>query len=350
MIINEYIYGKGGGTYLNVTVEGEGSDHVGGTVTATLSGESYTATTDSSGKAMIMVEATGTYTLTYTKSYLEGEGTIEVPALGFTYPVTLEIPYAKYWAVDIAISNSDPAARCTYPQTITVNGTNVDNECYGYTPMVGSSSGTFTTGSWNNSKLIADIKPISFDGTTWTDLGTDASQWTDNAEGTDYFTEFPFMWLSITNDDTKIRVIFSDADAQPDSNFQCYAHAKGCDSYSNSDIESAMLSASRKAIMASNNNSYFANSFHIGCFPGSSSSYSTGLFSRKGSSVSPLVSTALNRYFVAANARGTDYDCMSFQQWTYLQALFVLLFKSTNSQVAHSYGYANGSRILILKN
>ena len=241
----------------------------------------------------------------------------------------------KYYAVDIAIGTADPDTRCTYPQTITVNGQTVNNACYGFTPMRGSTSGTFTNGSWANEDIVTGIKPVSKKGNTWTDLGTDASQWANNATGTDYFTEFPFYWLSITNDGTKIRIIFSWENTRPDSTFQCYAHAKGCDSYTNSRIESAMSSASRDAILASNNNSYFANSFHIGCFPASGSA--SAIYSRKG--VAPTRSIAYANYFKAANARGTDYDCMSFQQWTYLQALFVLLFKSTNSQAAHSAGY-----------
>jgi hypothetical protein len=84
-------------------------------------------------------------------------------------------------------------------------------------------------GSWATHKILEGIKPVSFDGTTWTDLNTDASTWTDTTN--DIFTEFPFQWLSITNDGTKIRIIFSDKDTQPDSTFQCYAHAKACDSY-----------------------------------------------------------------------------------------------------------------------
>lgn len=251
-------------------------------------------------------------------------------------------PPPKFWAVDIAISTSSPSSRCTYPQTISVNGKTRDNECYGYTPMAGSSGGSFTHGSWDGDELIAGIKPVSKNGTTWADLGTTASSWANNTNNMDYFTEFPFYWLSITKDASKVRVIFSNSDKQPDSTFQCYAHAKGCDSYSNSDIEGAMATASREEIVTSNNNDKFANSFHVGCFLASGST--SAIYSRKGTS-SVLGSTAFANYCKAANARGSDYDCMSFQQLTYLQALFVLLFRSTDAQNSHSAGYTNGNAV-----
>lgn len=242
-------------------------------------------------------------------------------------------------AVDIAIDTADPVARCTYPETITVNGVSVPNSCYGFTPASGA-SGSFAMNSWDGHLLIAGIKPVSKNGSTWKDLGTNASSWAPNGSSEDYFTEFPFNWLSITNDGSKIRIIFSDKNTQPDFNFQCYAHAKGCDSYTNDQIESAMPSVNRSAVMDSNENSYFANAFHVGCFQASGST--SAIYSKKATTA--LTDTKYAYYWQAANARGDDYDCMSFQQWTYLQALFILLYRSTNSQVAHSYGLTGGSK------
>ena len=318
-------------------------------ITATNGGTTYSGTTDSSGVATITIQAnSGTWTLGCSNMPTGGSAswsssTVSVSA-GGTYSRTMTIGFGYgYAAVDIAISTSDPSTRCTYPQTITVNGSSVANSCYGFSPMAGSTSGTFSVGGWSGHKILEGIKPVSKNGSSWSNLGTNAANWSNNSEGTDYFTEFPFQWLSITNNGTRIRIIFSDKDARPDSTFQCYAHAKGCDSYSNSQIESAMSSASRTTILASNNNSYFANSFHIGCFPATGSD--SAIYSRKGSSLSPTRSIAYANYWKAANARGTDYDCMSFQQWTYLQALFVLLFKSTNSQASHSAGYTGGSSV-----
>ena len=248
---------------------------------------------------------------------------------------------ARYWAVDIAIATSDPYSRCTYPQTITVNGETVSNQCYGFTPMSGKSSATgdYTYGSWDGNDLIKDIKPYSFNGTTWTLLDTNASNWASSVSGTDYFTRFPFFWLSITNDGTYIHIIFTDADTAPNSTFQCYAHARACDTMDNDSIRNACLDASRNEIMASNSNPVFANAFHIGCFL--SSVTSSKLYSMKGAT--PQGNTVYATFFKYANARGGEYDCVSFQQWTYLQALFVLLFKSTDSQSYHSRGVSTTS-------
>lgn len=324
----------------------------GRTITATNSGTIYSGNTDALGITAIKVLSnTGTWTLAcintpsgLTETWSAQSVTVSA---GGSYSITMSLSEQSsgygYAAVDIAIGTSDPSSRCTYPQTITVNGSTVDNSCYGYTPMAGSSGGTFSTGSWTSHGILDGIKPVSSDGgstPTFTDADKDASTWT---SGTEYFTEFPFNWLSITNDGSKIRIIFSDSDTQPDSTFQCYAHAKACDSYSNSDIESSVSSASRSSIMSSNNNSYFANAFHIGCFGGNITS--SNLYSKCSNTYTR--STAYAYYWQYANARGGEYDCMSFQQWTYLQALFILLFKSTNSQGAHSHGLAKvGSETL----
>lgn len=329
---------------VTVTVETATSLSVSGlAIAASLSGQSdVTGTTDANGQCTLILPAEGTWSIALTTpldpdQYASDTASVTASG-GQTYTATITITAVStgygYAAVDIDISTSDPSTRCTYPQTITVGGQTVDNSCYGFTPMAGSSGGIFSVGSWASHLILDGIKPVSSDGgttPTFTDAPTDATQWT---TGTEYFTEFPFNWLSITNDGTKIRIIFSDADTQPDSTFQCYAHAKACDSYENADIESAVASASRNAIMSSNNNNYFANAFHVGCFGGNVTS--DNLYSKCNNTYSTSVVYA--NYFQYANARGGEYDCMNYQQWTYLQALFILLFKSTNSQAAHSNG------------
>lgn len=330
---------------VTVTVTTQTSLSVSGlAIAASMSGQSnVTGTTDANGQCTLVLPAEGTWSIALTTpldpdQYASDTASVTASG-GQTYTATITITsviVVNYWAVDIAVSNSDPSARCTYPQTITVNGETVDNDAYGFTPMAGSSGGTFTAGSWGSEDIVTGIKPVSSDGAstpTFTDANKDASTW---ITGTEYFTEFPFYWLSITNDGTKIRIIFSDADTQPDSTFQCYAHAKACDTYTNSDIESAVALASRDAIMSSNNNSYFANAFHVGCFGGNVTS--GNLYSKCSNTYTTNVAYAY--YWKYANARGGEYDCMSYQQWTYLQALFILLFKSTNSQAAHSNGLA----------
>ena len=308
------------------------------------SGDTQTATTNSSGVCTFVAENTGSYTFSMT-DVPTGASVADVSKTlnaNTETAVAMVISFGYgFAAVDISLSDSNPATRCSYPQTITVNGVTVNNSCYGFTPASGA-SGSFAMNSWATHKILEGIQPVSKNGSTWKVLDTNAANWAANGSSEDYFTEFPFQWLSITKDSSKIRIIFSDKDAQPDSTFQCYAHAKGCDSYSNAQIESAVSSASRDAIMASNNNSYFANTFHIGCFGASGGASGAAIYSKKATTYATSINYVY--FWQGANARGDDYDCMSAQQWTYVQALFLLLYRSTDSQTAHSYGLANGSK------
>ena len=328
---------------LTVTDSSSAGLQSGRTVKMVGSGDTQTATTNSSGVATFVAENTGLYTFSMVDipsgaSVAEVTKTLEA---GTETAVSLVISFGYgYAAVDISLSDSNPATRCSYPQTITVNGVTVNNSCYGFTPASGA-SGNFAMNSWEGHKILEGIKPMSKNGDTWKELDTNAANWAANASSEDYFTEFPFQWLSLTNDGSKIRIIFSDKDAQPDSTFQCYAHAKGCDSYTNDQIIAAVPSASRDAIMASNNNSYFANTFHIGCFGASGGASGAAIYSKKATTYATNIPYAY--FWQGANARGTDYDGMSDQQWTFIQALFLLLYRNTNSQTAHSRGLADAS-------
>lgn len=254
----------------------------------------------------------GKYRITAT--YNDGEASADYETAPGTTDIGLNIRYRYgFAAVDVAINTSDPVARCSYPQTITVNGQTVNNSCYGFTPAK-SASNNFDMGSWASHKILEGIKPVISDGAatpTFTDAPKNAGTWT---TGTEYFTEFPFNWLSITNDGTRIRIIFSDKPDRPDSTFQSYAFRKA-------------------------NGTDVANAFHLGCF--GANSFASAIYSRAAMTYTTSVRYAV--FCQGANARGDQYDIMSFQQWTYLQALFILLYKSTNSQTAHSYGYVDAS-------
>ena len=332
---------------LTATVTGEGCGGL--TVSATNGTDTQTGTTNSSGVATITLDGTGTYTVSVTNppSGASASTATVTASAGGTPSCTLTLSYGYgFAAVQIAINTSGTEARCTYPQTVTVNGTRVSNSAYGLDPAYNaaganaagnSGKSAFDMGGWATHKILEGIKPVSKNGSTWTDLDkTGMASW---GNSVDAFTEFPINWLAIKNDGSNITIIFSDKDERPDSDFQLYAFAKGCDSYSNDQIVSACASASLSAIKASDSNSYFANSFHIGCFIGALSS--STLVSRRAVTASDSIAYA--KYWEYANGRGTDYDCMSFQQWTYLQCLFLLLYRSTNSQTMHSNGISSGS-------
>ncbi len=338
---------------VTVTVTDAQSGSVSGLTVVGSGAASVSAVTNSSGKATFSLSVAGAYSFTL------ASGSIPTGGSASTYTVTVEpggvysdgvvaITYGYgFAAVQIAINTAGTESRCEYPQTIMVNGSPVSNSAYGLAPAFNAnganSLGTtgmtgFDMGGWATHKILEGIKPVLKNGTTWSDLGKTSMATWDTSEG-DAFTEFPINWLAIKNDGTNITIIFSDKDERPDSDFQLYAFAKGCDSYSNDQIVSACASASLSAIKASDSNDYFANCFHIGCFKANGST--DGIYSRRGSAETQLAYAA---YWQGANRRGNDYDCVSFQQWTYLQCLFVLLYKSTNSQTMHSNGISSGSR------
>ena len=287
---------------------------VGAIVTATNGTDTYSGTTDSTGCIGFGVKPGFTYTVSTDGS---DDESVYVGVGGAS--VTMSFGFRGFVGITITESTSDPSSRVAYPQTLSTGQGTYDNLAYGATPMSGAGS-SFNVGSWGTgdlAKFIEDIKPVSFDGTNWTDLDkTSETSWP-STQGTDCFTEFPFRWLSITKSSGVITVVFSGAKNQPDSTFQNWAFL-GADGTTQ------------------------RPNFHLGCYT-ASGSYSTGVYSQKGSN--NMVNTAMNMYWVAASNRGTEYDCLPFQMWTYIQALFLVLYKSTNSQVAHSRGFVAGSYV-----
>lgn len=201
-----------------------------------------------------------------------------------------------------------------YSETLSTGQGTYTNQAYGATPMSGADS--LSMGSWDTeglSRFITGIKPVSFNGTTWSDLNkTDESTWS-STNGTDCFTEFPFRWLSITKSNNVITVVFADSEEAPDSTFQNYAFL-GADGITQ------------------------RPNFHLGCYSASGSA--SAVYSRRASTV--LRNIEFNKYWVQASNRGQEYDCLPFHIWTYIQALFVVLYKSTDSQSQHSKGYTDG--------
>lgn len=332
--------GKGIATTLKVKVTGNNSDYVGGTVTVSLDGSTMaTGTTDSNGVCTFDLGLnSGVFSVSYAKDSSKASGSVTL-TMGATAILEIAVSYgSKYWGIQIDESNTSTADAITYPETLTVNGTTVTNSAYGKTPAK-SATNSFDMGGWAGDDLISGIKPVKSDmasSPTFTDAPTDASTWT---AGQEYFTEFPFMWLSITKSGNIITVIMSNADTQPDSTFQCWAFAKANDGVSDSAIQSAASSVSRTSLMNGGTNTTYSKCFRLGCFLASGST--SGFYSKASTTVT--ASTALNEYWVGANARGGEYDGMSFAQWVHIQALFLILYKDRNSQTAHSYGYASAS-------
>ena len=81
---------QGGYALLNVTVSGNNND--GGTVTATGTNATYTATTDNNGQASILIYEPGTYSVSYAKSTDTSDTqSVTIGFGGATYSVSLTI-------------------------------------------------------------------------------------------------------------------------------------------------------------------------------------------------------------------------------------------------------------------
>ena len=333
--------GKGISTTLKVRVNGKNSDNVGGTVTVKKGGAVIaTGTTATGGVCSFdLGSESGSFDVAYAKGSNIAIGSVNL-TLGATAILDLNISYIKYWGIIIDESNTSTSGAITYPQTLTVNGASVPNAAYGKTPAKSAANG-FDMGGWANDGLIKGIKPVKSDGASspsFTDAPTDASQWT---TGTEYFTEFPFMWLSITKSSSKITVIMSNTDTRPDSTFQCWAFAKANDGVSDTEIQNAASTVSRDSLMNGGSNATYSRCFRLGCFLMSGDT--SGFYSKANTAATN--ETQLNKYWVGANARGGQYDGMSFAQWVHIQALFLILYKDRNSQAAHSLGLSSASGV-----
>ena len=332
--------GKGISTTLKVRVNGMNSDNVGGTVTVKKGGAVIaTGTTATGGVCSLDLGLeSGSFDVAYAKGSNTASGSVDL-TLGATAILDLNISYVKYWGIIIDESNTSTSGAITYPQTLTVNGASVPNAAYGKTPAKSAANG-FDMGGWANDDLIKGIKPVKSDGASspsFTNAPTNASRWT---TGTEYFTEFPFMWLSITKSSSKITVIMSDADTRPDSTFQCWAFAKANDGVSDTEIQNAASTVSRDSLMNGGSNATYSRCFRLGCFLMSGDT--SGFYSKANTAVA-TGNILLNKYWVGANARGSQYDGMSFAQWVHIQALFLILYKDRNSQAAHSSGLSSAS-------
>ena len=191
------------------------------------------------------------------------------------------------YGVKIARTGSDPSARVTYI-----------NDAEGFTPIV-NSAGTFDMGSWAGNDLISGIKPMSKSGSVWTELDKRTLSGCPTSTAADALVEVPTWYLSLDNDDDYIYVRFSEK--------------KQDDTYDD---------------LASRLNGERIGMFHIAMFDALNSS--SKLYSYSGAT--PTVNTSITNFIAYAKARGDGYDLATYYQMTYLTALMILLFKSTDGQ------------------
>ena len=172
-------------------------------------------------------------------------------------------------------------------------------------------------GNWLTGKTpFTDIKPIMFDGTTWTELDkrnlaqdVNGSPVDITTLGNDVFVEVPTWWLSMKSEGGYKYIRF--ADKQVDSTYKKLASLwKGQD----------------------------VGMFHRGCFHAYNSSSKT--YSSRNRS--PTVSVSTEGFRASCQARGEGYDKDMWHMNTYMHALCTLFFGTTNPQTILR-GYVNAS-------
>ena len=260
----------------------------GASVTATNSYKTYAKTTNASGVATMRVRPG----LSYTVSAMGRSEVVYVGSQGAS--VYLDVVFI--WGCDIAIATADPWARVTYPS---------DVENFGYTPATGHD-----VKGWADSTLINDIAPVRIANGVKTYLDkrdptktADGSASNITIAGNDAFAEFPLKWLSITSDANYVHIRFSNF--QVDSTYQCYAHR--FDGQNQSAFYYGMFLAERRTINGT-----------------------TGLYSIGGGR--PTTNEAYGDFISYAHNRGAGYDIATFYQTMYIEALLILLYKTTDIQ------------------
>lgn len=253
------------------------------------------------------------------KGEADGELTVQTVSLGRSVASVTVKEAPTVYGFRIAVTNSNPSARVTYPQTIFGQ----TNGAYGKTPASGT--GANCMNDWAGCKLITGIKRQTKGyNTDFVDVSDKKAAKTGMLKSptdawTDVMTYVPTWYMKMTNDGTNIDCAFSQE--KIDETWKDYAGSVGTN---------------------------HVGHFRVGCFAGyvesgydSNSGY--GPYSIGG--VTPTVNKSITNFITYAKARGTGYDIMTWYQYTYLKALAVLLYKSTNLQAAMAQGYVGGSSV-----
>lgn len=211
-------------------------------------------------------------------------------------------PQYSVYGFRIAVDESDPSKRVTYPKNIfgQLNGASlIETPAYG--------TGENCLNDWADCPLITGIKR---------QVGNAVKGWLDTGKRTAVagsvddmvMTYVPTWYMRAEADDTKIDVAFSKT--QLDSNWKDYAGSVGTERIGH---------------------------FRLGCYACKSDF--------KSYSGEPEDYKDIKSFISGCQALGTGFDIMTWYQWNYLAALATLLYKSTDLQntlaggaVAGSYG------------
>ena len=289
---------------VTVTVSDEKGSAAGRTVTATASGQTTQTKTVATGQTAVtfsLPAGSWTFKTDYPSGATGGESKTLTVENNKSYSVTLKVVYNIVYGFSIAVGTADPDARVTYPQTVFGQ----TNAAYGKTPASGT--GANCMNGWAGCELISGIKRQTGSGSAWTDV-SDKKKAVAGSASNEVYTYIPTWYMKMTNDGTNIICAFSME--QIDSTWKDYAGSVG---------------------------SNHVGHFRLGCYACKSDF--------KSYSGQPKVNTSITDFIAGCKKLGTGYDIMTWYQWTYLAALAVLLYKSTNLQAAMASGYLSGSSV-----
>lgn len=309
---------------VTVTVTDEKASVAGRKVTATASGQTARTQTVAAGQTSVVFSlpaGTWTFTVDHPSGATDGESKTQVVANNSIYSLTLKVIYNLVFGFRIAVDTADPSARVTYPQTIF----DLTNGAYGKTPASGT--GANCMNDWAGCELITGIKRQTRDmlkSQNWDDVYSKTAAIAGVADletqtFANVMTYVPTWYMRMTNDGTNIDCAFSQE--KIDDKWEDYAGSVGTN---------------------------HVGHFRVGCFAGFAASLdptTSQYYLMSIGNVSPLTNTNITDFIRYAKAWGTGFDIMTWYQWTYLTALAVLLYKSTNLQAAMAAGYTNGNGV-----
>lgn len=301
-------------TAISVTVTGQGTDMVGGTVTLTNGSTTLTGTTDSSGTYTTAVEIAGTWTIAYVKGEGKASGSITITTLGITYPVSIAIRYSITYTMSLnsTTMQTDPTACFAYA-----------NDCAGFTPVSNTETSlakATTIGSWGFSDSTGlgpfEMFYATFTGSTLhqllkpSDLTKYIAIW--NGSSWDYTQTGN---SSITSENTMLCI--------PTLYFKGYSGG-----YDLSD------GSANGTAYASTIGGHTYNHLAIGVY----SAYNSSGTLKSISGVLPTKSQTRATFRTQANANGTNWMLWNYHQWNLMRYLTFMVLKSFNGQGRIAYG------------
>lgn len=276
---------------IHVTVTGYKPQEAPINLTGPTTGTYYS---DNNGSLYIGPLTPGSYTVS------SPESTQAVQVSSTIVEVTVASGFNSY-GVKVMRTVSDPEDRCTY-----------FGLAAGKTPAKGHN-----LNGWAGNELLTKIAPVRIVNGQKAYLNKrNLTQLTSGTAsnittlGNDAFVEFKQIWFKCTEDSEATYYEFATSQLSPEFTLNPWMQGGQAQS-----------------------------AFYIACFAAINSS--SKLYSQANSS--PTTSISITNCIAYAKARGAGYDIIRWYQMMFIQAFFILLYKSTDCQTALGQGYVEGS-------